>query len=682
MNQKPDSLDRRILTFPAIHPCQSIASMTLVASLISLAYKICDYRSRITVVHKRNIREVIRHIGNLLIFLEDIRDRKMALPHSVVLCFFELHLAFQKLCYLLEDCHRQDARLLILMKSKRVSFELRGIITSIATVLDVLPMNSVDVPVEVKELVQLVAKQAQRAKFEADPDDERTMACVSSILKKFERAVTPNLVDLQCVVNYLGIKSWNDCNKEIKFLDEEINLCSSNGELKELTLLSNLMAFMCYCRGLVFDVVDGRSMDQMAARQDAEILNCLNPEDFRCPISLEIMKEPVTIATGHTYEKSSITKWFKAGNRTCPKTGEKLTSMEMVPNSSLQKLIRQYCFNNGVTLAEPGHQSRDITGTIYAGSPAAAGAMKLLSEFLTYRLAVGTSEDKNKAANEIRMLAKANIFNRSCLLEAGTIPYLLHLLSSMDASLQENSIAAVLNLSKHSKSKEVIVENGGVILIVDVLTSGLKMESRQLAAAALFYLASVEEYRRLIGETPEAIEALVELMRNGSPRGKKNAVVAIFGLVLFHENQQRVLQAGAIPLLVGLLTNTDRTDLVTDSLAVLATLVESADGTKATLSTSALPLLIGILQSSTSRMAKEYCVSILLSLCVYGGVEAVSKLQKSSSLMSSLYSLLTDGTSRANKKASTILKILHEFHNSNPGLPSSARTHERFVQVR
>lgn len=78
----------------------------------------------------------------------------------------------------------------------------------------------------------------------------------------------------------------------------------------------------------------------------------------------------------------------------------------------------------------------------------------------------------------------------------------------------------------------------------------LKLESKQLAAAALFYLASVEEYRRLIGETPEAIDALIELMKNGSPRGKKNAVVAIFGLVLLHENRQRMLKAGAVPLLV------------------------------------------------------------------------------------------------------------------------------------
>ncbi|KAE9621730.1 putative aminoacyltransferase, E1 ubiquitin-activating enzyme [Lupinus albus] len=31
---------------------------------------------------------------------------------------------------------------------------------------------------------------------------------------------------------------------------------------------------------------------------------------FLCPISLEIMKDPVTISTGITYDRESIEKWL------------------------------------------------------------------------------------------------------------------------------------------------------------------------------------------------------------------------------------------------------------------------------------------------------------------------------------------------------------------------------------
>ncbi|KAI9128337.1 hypothetical protein K1719_001330 [Acacia pycnantha] len=44
------------------------------------------------------------------------------------------------------------------------------------------------------------------------------------------------------------------------------------------------------------------------------------PYHFRCPISLDLMREPVTISTGQTYDRTSVQSWFAAGNTTCPVT--------------------------------------------------------------------------------------------------------------------------------------------------------------------------------------------------------------------------------------------------------------------------------------------------------------------------------------------------------------------------
>lgn len=34
------------------------------------------------------------------------------------------------------------------------------------------------------------------------------------------------------------------------------------------------------------------------------------PQEFKCPISMELMKNPVTISTGVTYERKSIEKYM------------------------------------------------------------------------------------------------------------------------------------------------------------------------------------------------------------------------------------------------------------------------------------------------------------------------------------------------------------------------------------
>lgn len=678
-----NGLGRRVLTFPAVHPCESISPSTLLNSLIDLAHDICTYKSVFFSTNKRNALEAIRLVHDLLIFLEEVRVELVDVPCSLVISLSELHLTFQRIHYLLEDCTREGARLWMLMKSDRVSNQLRLFIRAIGTGLDVLPLGAVDVSSEVKELVQLVMRQARKAIFETDPDDKRVLNDVIRIFGRFEDGIRPDTSEVKWVLDYLGIKKWSQCNKEVKFLDSEItNEYLNVDKRSELALLSSLMGFLSYCRCIMFDLVDNEASQQVSNKCCKNTFGGLTPDDFRCPISLEIMKDPVTLSTGHTYDRASILKWFRAGNSTCPKTGERLQSKELLANLVLKRIIQDWSVDNGVSIAEESsHKNRDITRTVLAGSSAAEGAVKLLANFISNRLLDGTSEEKNKAAYEIRLLTKTSIFNRSCLVEVGCIPSLLKLLSSKDSSTQENAIAALLNLSKHCKSKSMIVESGGLDFIVDMLKKGLKLEARHHAAATLFYIASIEEYRKLIGENPEAIPALVDMIRGGSDRGKKNALVAIFGLLMYSGNHCRVLAAGAVPLLLNFLSSSDREELMTDSLAVLATLAEKLDGTIAILHPGALSIIMKILDSCTSRAGKEYCVSLLLALCINGGANVVALLAKSPSLMGSLYSLLSQGSSGASKKASALIRILHEFYerhssgSTTPVLPQDRSVH-------
>ncbi|KAJ7953636.1 RING-type E3 ubiquitin transferase, partial [Quillaja saponaria] len=535
MIQKLKGSGRRILTFPAVHPCLKISPSTLLSSILNLSHSICNFKSKFFASNKRNAREAIRLVGVLQIFLEEIRDEQSNLLDSVVIAFCELHLVFQKLQFLLEDCTREGAQVWMLMESENVANQFRVSARSIATALDILPLDSIEVSMELKEHFELVMRQSRKARFEVDPDDKRAAMDVVSTLKQFENGIFPSDIDLKRVLDHIGIRTWSECNKEVKFLDSEIGLECLNEEKIKVAWLSSLMGFMNYCRCVVFDVVKGEGDQQSDGRgssRDSEVLASLNPYDFRCPISLELMSEPVTILSGHTYDRSSILKWFKGGNVNCPKTGQRLNNTKWVPNLVLQRLIQQYCSEKGISIADQGRRNRDATRTVHPGSLAAKEAMKMLASFLAYRLETGVGEERNGAAYEFRLLSKANIFNRSCLVEAGCIQHLLKLLSSKDSSTQENAIASLLNISKHSKSITVIVENRGLELIVDVLKKGMKVEARQHAAATLFYLASIEEYRRLIGETTEAIPALIELIKDGTDRAKKNALVAMFGLLM------------------------------------------------------------------------------------------------------------------------------------------------------
>ena len=66
------------------------------------------------------------------------------------------------------------------------------------------------------------------------------------------------------------------------------------------------------------------------------------PVHFSCPITFELMRDPVFIASGHTYDRRSIAKWFQQGHKTCPSTGQRLRNTEITPNFALRNAILEW----------------------------------------------------------------------------------------------------------------------------------------------------------------------------------------------------------------------------------------------------------------------------------------------------------------------------------------------------
>lgn len=70
------------------------------------------------------------------------------------------------------------------------------------------------------------------------------------------------------------------------------------------------------------------------------------PSYFLCPISMEIMRDPVTLSSGITYDRESIERWvFTDGHGECPMTKQQLgaADREPTPNHTLRRLIQGWC---------------------------------------------------------------------------------------------------------------------------------------------------------------------------------------------------------------------------------------------------------------------------------------------------------------------------------------------------
>ena len=67
------------------------------------------------------------------------------------------------------------------------------------------------------------------------------------------------------------------------------------------------------------------------------------PDEFLCPITLEIMKEPVLCEDGYSYEKTAI---MTIRNSLSPMTRQPIDKTKLIPNRALKNVIEKSISTN------------------------------------------------------------------------------------------------------------------------------------------------------------------------------------------------------------------------------------------------------------------------------------------------------------------------------------------------
>jgi len=81
-------------------------------------------------------------------------------------------------------------------------------------------------------------------------------------------------------------------------------------------------------------------------------MTTIHPEGFLCPISFQIMNDPVIDNEGNSYERESIIKWLETHN-TSPITRNPLFISHLKPNRALKDIITSYLQNNNLLSNAP-----------------------------------------------------------------------------------------------------------------------------------------------------------------------------------------------------------------------------------------------------------------------------------------------------------------------------------------
>ncbi|CAD6260930.1 unnamed protein product [Miscanthus lutarioriparius] len=357
------------------------------------------------------------------------------------------------------------------------------------------------------------------------------------------------------------------------------------------------------------------------------------PSFFRCPISLDVMRSPVSLCTGVTYDRASIQRWLDSGNTTCPATMLPLRSTDLVPNLTLRSLIAHWAASAAScspTAAAGASSARTSSPASLVRQVASAGvdpspALRELAAYLSdddvddfeknallgagraaetvasvlRRRAEETSVDGAEAATRVlvKILASDGIDDTNKKRVATNL--------AADAAACAASLARVMQRGSGGLEARVDAARLAELLLANAADEAAKAavaESSELLAELVRLVGTVDEKGALDRNAVDAgLSCLAAICESGSRRAARGEMVRL----------------GAVPAAVrALRATTTGPGASAKALRVLESAVGCAEGRAALCGDAedAIPAVVGRMMKA-GRDGAEAAVAVLWAVC-------------------------------------------------------------------
>ncbi|XP_014523395.1 U-box domain-containing protein 27 [Vigna radiata var. radiata] len=378
---------------------------------------------------------------------------------------------------------------------------------------------------------------------------------------------------------------------------------------------------------------------------------CINvPTFFTCPISLDLMKSPVSLCTGITYDRSSIQRWLDAGNNTCPATMQLLKTKDFVPNRTLQSLIQIWSDSlRHSTILSPDQVLLTVSQL---------ETHSLRSASLTKLLLFATDSHHNKLflskleplLNQLirflhnvdgGLIARANIQ----FLEQVVLLLALILDGVEDRDGLRNSL---LKGNKQSlDSLLLVLQRGGC-------------DSRFASSRVLQFIAADAESKILVAEKEGVVE---ELLKSAAPENDpalvEAALASLIAISAPKRNKLKLVSLGAVRALSRLLAEVELGAAAVEKVLKLVEAASSTrEGRKEICEDAACVAAVLSKVLKVSSVATEHAVTTLWSLCyLFRDRKALEAVTQANGLTKILLLMQSNCTPQVRQMCTDLLKI-------------------------
>ncbi|XP_057805317.1 E3 ubiquitin-protein ligase PUB23-like [Salvia miltiorrhiza] len=390
------------------------------------------------------------------------------------------------------------------------------------------------------------------------------------------------------------------------------------------------------------------------------------PPYFLCPISLDIMRDPVTVSTGITYERESIEKWvFTQKKASCPATKQHLDNLELTPNITLRRLIQSWC-----TL----HATHGVQRLPTPKAPLTRPhLLHILSQASRPHL-------QSQALQTLKSIASDNLTNKRCMAAAGVPEFLAALIVTKSSShdqlsdfqkTSEDALSIIYALQLPESALKPLCTAAFVEALTLIMQIG-SYESQSYAIMLLKSMLEVADPSLLITLKPEFFSEIVKILKaeDISRKGRKSALKVLMAACPWGRNRMKAVEAGVVAVVIDLLLDTSEKRACEMMLTVVDMVCQCADGRSELLGHAAGLAVVSKKILRVSQGASERAVRILHSVSRFSATAAVLAEMMQSGVVAKLCLVMqVDCGAKTKEKAREILKAHARAWRTSPCIP-------------
>lgn len=483
---------------------------------------------------QESLRELSKYLENIRPVLTELNNNNVRETQTIRQSLGILERELKAAKNVIDTCS-QKSKFYLLLNCRNIVKQLQDITREIGHALSLLPLSALDVSLVIRQKTDKLCKDMQNAEFKAAVAEEEIVDKIESgIRERHTDSVYANKLLLQ-IAKVVGVSTDTSALKqeyeEFK-RDMEDTILKKKNEAEALQMEQIIGLLRCA------DVASSAKERDMIYYEKRRSLgsHSLPPlQSFYCPISREVMEDPVEISSCQTFDRSSIERWFAEGHTTCPMTNQVLISKELRPNIILRRSIEEWKDRNTmVTIAslKPNLDSDEEQTVLYA-----------LNDLL--RL----SEEKEK--------------HRQWIGAEGYIHILVGLLGRNKQLIRNKTLALLCSLIKdnsHNKVKIAEVDHA-----IDFIVRSLARDIGEgmKAVELLLELSKDMAMSEQIGKVQGCILLLVTMSNSDNPKAAKDANEVLENLPYSEHNVVQMAQANYFkPLIQNLREGPDTMKIV------------------------------------------------------------------------------------------------------------------------